>query len=149
MTSFAMVLFIIGATASDLPISESLENYEKYFYAVSTIESENRRYAINTKSSAASYFQITRGAFATAKKRALRYGVDFSGFEYVSSMDYKTQRELVLIDLYARSGTNKYIRGVLSGDKNLSMRAYYKFHHTDPDAATKRRAGIIFSEVYD
>lgn len=142
------IFWVLGALAPSTPLNESMANLELYYETVARIESNRERYATNDKTSAASYFQVTSGAFRTAKIRAKRYGYVVDK-KFVSELTYEEQMQLLFLDLYAREGTNRHISGILRGDRRLAMAAYYKWHHTKPDPATIKRAERIFKENYN
>ena len=144
------LLLIFQIMASLLPFQSSEtseENLNKFFLAVSTIESENKHNAKNTHSTASSYFQVTNGTFALMKKRAARMGHDLQD-RSIFDLTYNQQRDLIFLDLYQRKGTNNLIRGILQGNKQAALTVYYKYHHTKPDPATLKRAEHIFGEIY-
>lgn len=136
--------------ASLLPfqsIETSEENLNKFFLAVSTIESENRHNAKNAHSTASSYFQVTNSTFALMKKRAARMGHDLQD-KSIFDLTYQQQKDLIFLDLYQRSYTDELLKGILRGDKEAALTTYFVHHHTKPDLATIKRAKKIFGEVY-
>lgn len=148
MDFLAIIYFIIGTLVPNQDMYQSVENLEKYYEAVAVVESDMKHHARNKHSSAKSYFQVTNGTFATAKKRAARMGYVVMN-RSITSLSYKEQRDLLFLDFYQRNGTNPYIIGILRGDKDIALQAYFKFHHTNPDWATKKRAYKIFGEYYE
>lgn len=148
METFLPIMFwIIGALSPMTPVDEAVYNVEKYYEAVALVESDNKRYAVNYKTTATSYFQITKGAFKTAKARSKRHGYVITE-QYVSALDYNQQRNLLFLDMYERKGSNKYVRAIIKGDMEKALEAYYTIHHTRPDPATLKRAQRIFKETY-
>ncbi len=148
MGAIATIFWLMGALSPETPLTQAQNNLDMYWEAVAYVESDMTYDARNKTSSAKSYFQVTDGAFLTAKLRAKRMGVNTYASQ-ITSLSYKEQQNLLTLDLYQRVGTNRYIRGILQGNKHLALQAYYRFHHTDPDSATRKRAERIFGDYYD
>lgn len=142
-----LVFQIINALlpSQDMVISE--KNLNKYFEAVAIVESNMNRYAKNKHTTASSYFQVVDGTFALMKKRAARMGFNLADYR-ITDLTYEQQRDIIFLDLYQRKGTDKYIKGILKGNKEVALQTYFKFHHTRPCSATLKRAKRIFKEVY-
>lgn len=149
MNPTAILFYIVTSLNLQVCPSEALTNLYKYTDTVAFIESDMNRFAVNSKSSASSYFQMTIPSFDVAKKRAKRMGWDIDA-KYVGELDYDEQRALVLIDLYQRKGTNKYLKLIGEGNLWAAKQVYYKIHHTDVRKGdeTHKRAQRIFEERY-
>ena len=142
-----IVLWIIISLMPPDKVGSAIHQYKYYYKTVAIIESNMNRYAVSRVSSASSYFQMTIGAFETAKKRAARYGWKIDA-KYPGELNYDEQRALVFIDLYARKNTNALIKLMLSGNVWAGKKIYYKYHHTNPDKQTRRRVTQIFKKRY-
>ena len=50
---------------------------------------------------------------------------------------------IFLANMFAQRCSDKLLSIVAYGDLDAMKEAYYKFHHTDPDTATKKRVNRI------
>ena len=65
-----------------------------------------------------------------------------------SKLTEEQQQLMFMADVLEKDGSDSFMKKVMEGDKQGSMDAYYKLHHTAPDDATKKRAKKVFGEVY-
>lgn len=57
-----------------------------------------------------------------------------------SGLSREQQKILFFGDLFEKSGSDGLMMGVINGEKESFLKAYYKLHHTNPDQATIKRA---------
>ena len=50
---------------------------------------------------------------------------------------------MFLANMFAQRGSDALLKKIGKGDLDAMKTAYYKFHHTDPDNATKKRVNNI------
>ena len=100
-------------------------------------------------------FQFVEGSVEPALNRLERrigkqdWGEELREHKDASKLTEQQQQLLFMGDLLEKKGSDKYMKQVMAGDKQGSMDAYYKLHHTAPDEATINRAESIFGETYD
>lgn len=147
---FASVVYMIfHLLMPNYDTYKAAQNVEKYYEAVAWIESDNNGRALNGKSTAASYFQVVHPTFKYARERVKTMGYQVpAGQDHILELSYEEQRDLLFVYMYTQKGTNKYMRGIMRGDKDVALKAYLKYHHTKPDPATLKRAKRIFRSVY-
>jgi hypothetical protein len=118
------------------------------------MESSGDYQAANKVSTAKGGFQFVEGSVVPALNRLERrigkqdWGTDLRKHKDASKLTPEQQQLLFMGDLLEKKGSDQYMKKVMQGDKQGSMDAYYKLHHTAPDAATKKRAEEIFGNVY-
>lgn len=99
-------------------------------------------------------FQFVAGSVVPALNRLERrigkqdWGAELRQHKDASKLSPEQQQLLFMADMLEKDGSDQYMIKVMQGDKQGSMEAYYKLHHTAPDEATKKRAESIFGEVY-
>ena len=125
------------------------------------MESESAKYplgdyqAANKDSTAKGGFQFVEGSVEPALNRLERrigkqdWGEELRKHKDASKLTPQQQQLLFMGDLLEKKGSGKYMKKVMAGDKQGSMDAYYKLHHTAPDKATTNRAESIFGETYN
>ena len=118
------------------------------------MESSGNYQAANKVSTAKGGFQFIEGSVEPALNRLERrigtqdWGAELRKHKDASKLTPEQQELLFMADMLEKKGSDEYMRKVMSGDKQGSMDAYYKLHHTAPDDATIKRAEKIFGEVY-
>jgi len=138
---------------------QELDNFSRN---VRQVESSGGTNLINTTSSARGDFQfLTEGdgnAFQTALNR-LTNTYDASGAsipDWVAAartdnnpmaLPYEQQEELMLANIYQQKGSDALLQKAFTGDRDASLEAYYKYHHTNPDDATRIAAESAFTRV--
>jgi len=60
-------------------------------------------------------------------------------------LPYEQQEELMLANIYQQKGSDALLSKAFTGDRDASLEAYYKYHHTAPDAATIAAAESAFT----
>jgi len=119
------------------------------------MESSGDYQAANKISTAKGGFQFIEGSVEPALNRLERrigkqdWGEELRKHKDASKLTEQQQQLLFMGDLLEKKGSDKYMKQVMAGDKQGSMDAYYKLHHTAPDEATINRAESIFGETYD
>jgi len=100
-------------------------------------------------------FQFVAGSVVPALNRLERrlgkqeWGADLRKHKDASKLTPQQQQLIFMADLLEKDGSDKYMKEVMKGDKQGSMDAYYKLHHTAPDEATTKRAEDLFGQVYN
>ena len=118
------------------------------------MESSGDYQAANKVSTAKGGFQFIEGSVVPALNRLERrigkqdWGTELRKHKDASKLTPEQQQLLFMADMLEKKGSDQYMTKVMQGDKQGSMDAYYKLHHTAPDEATKKRAEKIFGEVY-
>ena len=118
------------------------------------MESSGDYQAANKVSTAKGGFQFIEGSVVPALNRLERrigkqdWGSELRKHKDASKLSPEQQQLLFMADMLEKKGSDQYMTKVMEGDKQGSMDAYYKLHHTAPDEATKKRAEKIFREVY-
>jgi hypothetical protein len=125
------------------------------------MESESAKYplgdyqAVNKESTAKGGFQFIEGSVEPALNRLEKrigkqdWGEELRKHKDASKLTPQQQQLLFMGDLLEKKGSDEYMKKVMAGDKQGSMDAYYKLHHTAPDEATTNRAESIFGETYN
>lgn len=134
----------------------------RFIEFVKLIESNGDRYAKARTSSAMSLFQFTRDSVPTAVNRLENYMArHYLGplpawatalrAEPTSLYDVPELRQAILtiVNIIEQRGSDELLREFLRGERDVAKALYYAHHHTDPDAATFRRAEKIFSKVFE
>jgi hypothetical protein len=127
---------------------------------VRQVESSGGTNLVNPDSSARGDFQfLTKGdgnSFQTALNR-LSNTYASAGYKEPDWVDrarrsnnpmdlpYEQQEELMLANIYQQKGSDALLSKAFAGDRDASLEAYYKYHHTDPDAATIAAAESAFT----
>jgi hypothetical protein len=62
-------------------------------------------------------------------------------------LSYDQQKDLMLANIYQQKGSDALFSKALSGDVDAGKQLYYKYHHTNPDEATREVANKYFQEV--
>ena len=97
-------------------------------------------------------FQFVEGSVEPALNRLERrigkqdWGEELREHKDASKLTEQQQQLLFMGDLLEKKGSDKYMKQVMAGDKQGSMDAYYKLHHTDPDVKTKLRTEEEFKK---
>ena len=60
------------------------------------------------------------------------------------ALPYAQQEDLMLANIYQQKGSDELLSKAFTGDRDASLEAYYKYHHTSPDAATIANAESSF-----
>lgn len=134
---------------------EATHNLHNVFMpTVLEMESSGNYAASNNTTTAKGGFQFVEGSVQPAINRlSRRIGMKPWMEEAIQHKDAskltKEQQQLMFMaDVLEKDGSDSFMKKVMEGDKQGSMDAYYKLHHTAPDDATKKRAEMIFGEVY-
>ena len=125
-------------------------NMKSFAHRVSGVESE---YGRNLKelggtTTAKGMYQFTDESVGTAKQRLKNLKVNDSIIQNISDnpLDWsKEQSDLMFFgNIFAADESDPYLKAIGGGDKEQMKEAYYKYHHTSPDEATKQRAVQYF-----
>jgi hypothetical protein len=149
-----------GDTALEVILEDRLginaSNLDEFADLTRKIESEGG--TENPKSSASGRFQFTDDSFDTALNRIERMyltdGRDVPDWvnearehKDPNELTYQQEKDLFLANLYDRDAsgdTDRLFKLIAEGDKEAMLEMYYKYHHTNPDEATKKRATNIY-----
>ena len=154
-----LVMNLIGKHLSRFDVNnQSLHNLLNVFTpAVLQIESSGK-YDLprgsNPKSSASGGFQFLKGSVEPALNRVEKYlgeqsfSKELRQHKDTSKLTPQQQELLFIGDLLEKKGSDKLMQGVMDGNKDSMLDAYYKLHHTNPDALTKKVAKREFNKVF-
>lgn len=124
-----------------------IDNMYGFSQNVRNIESDNNPLAAAGTTSAKGVYQFTDDSVTTGMNRMqnLGFGEDvISGIsQNPAEWDDEQADSMFLANMFAQEGSDEYMHKVGSGDVQGMQDAYYKFHHTDPDNATKKRVNNI------
>ena len=88
-------------------------------------------------------YQFTDDSVTTGKNRMANMGFDTEHIEGIGSNPQEWSDEqaddMLLANFFAQSGSDRYITDIGRGNVDARKDAYYQFHHTNPDEATRRR----------
>ena len=122
-----------------------LDNLYGFSQNVRHIESDNNPLAAAGTTSAKGVYQFTDDSVTTGKNRMLNmgYGEDIISGISSNPADWTDEQadSMFLANMFAQKGSDNLLKGVGTGDTKSMHDAYYQFHHTDPDEATKKRVG--------
>ena len=130
----------------DSGISEEdfINNMYKFSQDTRMMESDNNPNARNKTSSATGVYQFTDDSINTGRQRMQNMGweeEDYSGIGDDATQWTDDQADsMFLSNMFAQSGSDEYLQRVGGGEYGADKEAYYKFHHTDPDIDTTKRA---------
>ena len=114
------------------------------------IESDNNPKASAGTTSAKGVYQFTDGSVQTAKNRMFNMGFEKEYIREISNNPHNWTDEqadsIFLANMFAQRGSDKLLVKIGDGDLDAMKHAYYKFHHTDPDIATRQRVDNIIIE---
>lgn len=136
------------------------KNMYDWSQQVRNIESDNRPEAaagkydefgnLTSGTSAKGVYQFTDASVDTARNRMLYankkgrgYGDEFTQGIPQNPSEWNDEQadSMFLSNMMAQTGSDDLLRQIGGGDHKARQDAYYKFHHTAPDEATKSRVG--------
>lgn len=126
---------------------EERENYIKNMYDYSQnirhIESDNNPLAAAGTTSAKGVYQFTDASVDTGRNRMKNMGFEEDIISGISSnpaeWDDEQADSMFLSNMFAQKGSDALLSKIGGGDRQAMQDAYYQFHHTAPDDATKNR----------
>ena len=142
-------LWFLKQQASRLKIKglSFIENIHKWAMMVRHIESDNNPKASAGTTSAKGVYQFTDASVQTAKNRMFNMGFEKEYIREIDNNPHKWTDEhadsMFLANMFAQRGSDALLKKIGKGDVDAMKTAYYKFHHTDPDEATKKRVDNI------
>lgn len=135
----------------------ALENMKEFSRLVGLVESNGNLTAKNIPqkgkeaTSASGKYQFVKDSIEPAVNRLERtlgmqpWMAKVLKDKDVTALDDEQQTLLFMGDMLEKTGSDKYMKKIMaSGDSEAMLQAYYKLHHTKPDAATKTRAISYF-----
>lgn len=140
-----------------------VEHVDQYVQMISHIESDHKRTAYNP-SGAMSYFQFKGESVKTAHNRLVNYMRRYDlgdiprwsvGLYYDPSSLYRAsfdkQAVLAIINIIEQDHEQRtdYFAQFLSGDLDAGIKAYYRYHHTNPDQFTIDRTERLFATYFE
>jgi hypothetical protein len=135
----------LGFKGKDL--EEGIKNLKQWASQVRHIESDNNPMASPSTSSAKGVYQFVDGSVPVAKQRMRNMKFDKEFIESISDNPQEWSDEeadaMFFANVFAQRGSDPFIKKIAKGDIQARKDAYYKFHHTDPDIATKNRVNNI------
>ena len=142
-------LWFLKVQAKRLKISSKCFfcNIYKWAMYVREIESDNNPKASASTTSAKGVYQFTDASVQTAKNRMKNMGFDNEDIRSIDNNPHNWNDEdadcMFLSNVFAQRGSDKLLIKIGEGDIDAMKTAYYKFHHTAPDIATKKRVDNI------
>ena len=142
-------LYFLKKQASRLKVKGLvfMDNIYNGAMMVRHIESDNNPKASAGTTSAKGVYQFTDASVHTAKQRMWNMGFEA---EYIREIDNNPHNwtdehadSMFLANMFAQRGSDALLKKIGKGDLDAMKAAYYKFHHTDPDEATKKRVDNI------
>jgi hypothetical protein len=117
---------------------------------VGQIENNGRLVGKNPTSSAKGLYQFINGSIEPAVNRLKRnigdreWMVEALRHKDANLLTWEEQTLLFLANILEQRGTDQYLRPLFAeGSKEAMISLYYKYHHTNPDEATKERTKKI------
>ena len=130
-----------------------MSNIYDFSQQVRHIESDNNPLAAAGTTSAKGVYQFTDDSVNTGLNRMgnLGYNQDYIGgiSQNPSEWDDEQADSMFLSNIFAQTGSDAYLNKIGGGDAQARQDAYYKFHHTDPDEATRSRVGKLMPTIQD
>ena len=118
---------------------------------VRNIESDNNPMAAAGTTSAKGVYQFTDDSVTTGLNRMKNMGYDNEFITGISSNPHEWSDEqadaMFLANTFAQSGSDSLLNLIGGGDMEARQNAYYKFHHTDPDVATRNRVNKLMPSM--
>ena len=109
-----------------------------------------------------SYFQFTRGSVPTAVNRLENYmrrhwlgalpewaATLRADPESIFDVSEDRQAILALVNIAEQRGSDAFLSKLIGGEVEAGKQAYFQFHHTNPDDATRGRVEKIFARVFN
>ena len=140
------------------------ENMFDFSRQVRNIESDDNPRAAAKTSSAKGVYQFTDDSVDTGRNRMRTLGYnerpDWNPFteEFIRSIKDNPQEwsdeqadAMFLANMFSQTGSDRFMKGIGAGSLQDRKDAYYKFHHTNPDDATRSRVDdiMLIDEVLD
>lgn len=145
---------LIGSHAARLGVdyTDAIDNLSTFADMVGMIENDGRTTGSNKDSTAKGLYQFINDSVEPAVNRLKKYvGMqpwmkEALKHKNANKLTREQQTLLLLGDLLEKTAIvdgeevpglgDKFMKGVMSGDKEAMKQAYYMLHHTDPDKAT-------------
>ena len=146
---YGLALWFLKKQSRRLGIKDQrfFSNIYKWSRYVRHIESDNNPKASAGTTSAKGVYQFTDASVQTAKNRMHNMGFYRDDIRDIDNNPHKwTDIEadcMFLANVFAQRGSDKLLIKIGKGDIEAMKQAYYKFHHTAPDVATKKRVDNI------
>lgn len=122
-------------------------NIYKWSRYIRHIESDDNPKASAGTTSAKGVYQFTDASVLTGKNRMYNMGFHPDDIKEIDNNPHNWNDEqadsLFLANMFAQRGSDNLLKKVGKGDVDAMKASYYKFHHTDPDNATKSRVDNI------
>ena len=122
-------------------------NIYKWSRYVRHIESDDNPKASAGTTSAKGVYQITDASVITAKNRMHNMGFHKEDIREIDNNPHNWNDEqadcVFLANVFAQRGSDGLLKEIGKGDIDAMKQAYYKFHHTAPDSATRQRVDNI------
>ena len=136
-----------------LDTEESFRHLMVFSRIVGLIENSGKLVGKNPLSSAKGLYQFINGSVGPAINRTKRY-IGTRPWMHLpldpNTLGWEEQTLMFLGDMLGKRGSDSLMRLVMTGDRKAMLKAYLKFHHTDPDRVTIDRAETLFSgTLYD
>ena len=138
---------------SDEEMESSYGNISNWANQVRHVESDNNPMASPGTTSAKGVYQFVDASVPVAKQRMKNMGYDKEFIDNISNNPQewsdKEADAMFFGNVFAQTGSDSLLKQIALGDLAARQDAYYKFHHTAPDEATKKRVMKLMPTLED
>ena len=134
-------------------MESAYKNMQDWANQVRHVESDNNPMVSPETTSAKGVYQFVDASVPVAKQRMLNMGYDE---DFVKSIKDNPQEwtdeqanAMFFGNVFAQDDSDPVLKQIALGDLQARQDAYYKFHHTAPDEATKRRVMRLMPTLED
>ena len=144
---------LIGLDIPEDQMESSYNNLRDWANQVRHVESDNNPMASPESTSAKGVYQFTDDSVLTGKNRMRNMGYDEAFINAINENPQKWSDEqadaMFYGNVFAQAGSDSLLKEIAGGNLNARQNAYYKFHHTAPDEATKKRVQKLMPTLQD
>ena len=141
----------VGIPAEEM--ESSYRNLTDWANQVRHVESDNNPMASPGTTSAKGVYQFVDASVPVAKQRMKNMGYNEDFIDNISDNPQEWNDEqanaMFFGNVFAQDDSDPILKRIALGDLQARQDAYYKFHHTAPDEATKKRVMKLMSTLED
>lgn len=137
-------------------LTKAILNMEVFATKVGLVENQGKTIGKNPTSSARGLYQFLEGSIEPAVRRCCRtigmmpWMIEALTHNNANLISRENQTTLFIGDILEKKGSDLYSKEIMgSGCISSMLMAYYRLHHTNPDAATMKYAEKIFYDKKD
>lgn len=125
------------------PNTQAVYNMLEFAQMIGEAENNGKLTGQNTNSTSKGLYQFNDGTVLSALNRLARvtgwkdWMKEAKEHKNANKLTWEQQTLLLMAQLTEMKGTDKSLRDIFKGDTAAMTKAYYKFHHTAPDPATR------------